>query len=311
MENEIKDIENENIISGGTNIEEDENQNRLTNIDKNNRFTDVGNNLYDDNDDDYIEGYDDPQKQESNQNSNNNNNNNNLSNSNQSNNNNNNKNTTEIQGAETGLFGLEKVDFKVILIGDYGVGKTSLINRFLTNNFSSENNNNNIEKSKTLNLDQSTITKLILTDTNGEEQYGSIPKNYYKDAHGAILMYDITNKESFEKIPNYINEIKENCPKDIIIMIIGSKCDDGTNRKISENDGKNIAVQNNCLFCEVSSKNGLNVALTFENLAFSMLEKYNEMKDKEDKVQRKKERKSFGLEEVEKKIKKKKKCCKK
>ena len=120
-----------------------------------------------------------------------------------------------------------KYRFKIIFIGESSVGKTSIINRFLKN-FFVENYECTIStelKTKILELDKNNQAELEIWDTAGEERFSKITKQFYKDSYGAFIIYDITNRESFKRIENWIKDINESASKDIIIGIVGNKND--------------------------------------------------------------------------------------
>lgn len=205
-------------------------------------------------------------------------------------------------------------EIKIIILGEYNVGKTSLIDRYINNKFSTNNFpptlslQNNIKKIK---IDEYKSIKLNIFDTSGEERYSILTKNYFTDAYGALLVFDLCNKNSFEKIKKWLNELLSHTPKDIIYCIIGNKSDKKNERQVSYEEGKDFAGDN--LYYETSAKSGLNVSLAFEQLAYEILEKQNEEKNNPDKIMRGKEgRNTIELHYFEKHIKPNKKgwCCK-
>ena len=208
----------------------------------------------------------------------------------------------------------EKIkEYKVIVLGDYGVGKTSLIYRYLNNKFKKELEEGSIKSEKNLKviqIDENIRIKINIWDTAGQEKSGKIFKKYYIDAYGALIVFDLTNKESFNNLKNWINELKTNSPSDIVFCFAANKSDLDTERKISYEEIKNVLKDN--LYYEVSSKNGNNVSLAFEQLAYNIIEKEIEEKDNPDKVLRGLEgRKTKDLNDVynEKDLKPKKVCC--
>ena len=124
-------------------------------------------------------------------------------------------------------------------------------------------------------------------DTAGQERFFSLEKTYYKKADAVLLVYDISNKYSFEKIKNdYVEAIKENCKKDIPIILLGNKADKENERQISNEDGMELARKENYEFDECSCKKNLNVASAFETL----LERWNFERQKEKKMQKEKQK---------------------
>ena len=116
-------------------------------------------------------------------------------------------------------------------------------------------------------LTDGSIIKLRVLDTAGQEIYNSINENYYKDADGCLLVYDITNNDSFERIKDYyIQKIKEKCKKNIKIVLLGNKTDKNDEREVSEKDGRDLALKNNYIFMESSCKDNYNVSDAFTAL---------------------------------------------
>ena len=199
---------------------------------------------------------------------------------------------------------------KIILIGELGVGKSSLINRYVDNKFVKPPEEAEL-KIKNIDVDDNTVAELIINDTTNEEKLGKITKNYYKDAHGAIIVFDLTNKPSFNKVKFWLKEINSNAPRDIVLCLLGNKSELTTERSVAYEDAKDIAGDN--LYYEVSAKTGNNVSLAFEQLMYEIIEKQNEEIDNPDKVPRGKEgRRTADLKdinEINRLMMKKKKCC--
>jgi len=158
--------------------------------------------------------------------------------------------------------------FKLLLIGDSGVGKTSLLFRFADDKF----NNSFIStigidfKIRTIEVDGKKI-KLQIWDTAGQERFRTITTAYYRGAMGILLVYDITNEKSFENIKNWMRNIEEHSSSDVQRMIIANKCDMDDRRQISRDRGESLAIEHACKFMETSAKANLNVENTFFTLA--------------------------------------------
>jgi len=104
-------------------------------------------------------------------------------------------------------------------------------------------------------------------DTVGQEKYNALNENFYKQANCCLLVYDITNKESFNKIKNYyVNKIKENCKSIVKVVLLGNKTDLNDKREVSDKDGHDLALQNEYIFMESSCKNNYNVSDAFTAL---------------------------------------------
>ena len=202
-------------------------------------------------------------------------------------------------------------EYKIILLGDFGVGKSSLIYRYLNNKFKSniEEETKNLENNtKMIQMDENLKIKLDIWDTAGQERNGNIFKQYYIDIFGALIAFDLTNKNSFNNLNKWINELKENSPKDIVYCFVGNKSDLINERLVSYEEIKDFVKDD--LYYEVNSKNGNNVSLAFEQLVYKIIEKQNEEENNPDKVVRGLEgRKTTDLKGFENDMKKKKKCC--
>jgi Ras-related protein Rab-6A len=158
--------------------------------------------------------------------------------------------------------------FKIILLGDVSVGKTSLLTYFIDNKFNEEYKATiSAElKTKILNVSQNVQASLNIWDTAGNERFKSITKQYFRDADGVILVYDIGRRESFNNIKFWMDEIENNTNKDIIIFLVGNKCDLVQKRNISFEEGEKLSKDLDVFFMEVSAKSGQNVFLLFEQI---------------------------------------------
>ena len=201
---------------------------------------------------------------------------------------------------------------KIILLGEVGVGKSSLIKRYVYNKFQNIEKKDDSEVNiKHLDIDDNTSAELSIYDTTNEEKLGKITKNFYKDAHGAIVVFDLTNKTSFNKVKFWLKEINSNSPRDIVLCLLGNKADLTVDRDVPYEDAKALAEDN--LYYEVSSKTGNNVSLAFEQLTYEIIEKQNEEEDNPDRVLRGKEGRRTAdlndINEMNKDLLGKKKCC--
>ena len=115
--------------------------------------------------------------------------------------------------------------------------------------------------------------RIQIWDTAGQEAFRSITRTYYKNSTCAFIVYDITDKKSFDNVITWLNEVKDMCYKDILICVIGNKCDLEGKRVISFEDGKSLADQNNLLFYETSAKNGINIQECFNESATILVDK--------------------------------------
>jgi len=158
--------------------------------------------------------------------------------------------------------------FKLLLIGNSAVGKSSLLLRFSDNIFN-ESFLPTIGvdfKIRTFDLNGRTV-KLQIWDTAGQERFKTITSSYYKGAHGIILVYDITDKQSFRDIDNWLTEVEKHAHENVNKLLVGNKCDLEQNRQVSYEEGKAYADQLGIKFLETSAKNSVNVESAFFAMA--------------------------------------------
>lgn len=158
---------------------------------------------------------------------------------------------------------------KAMLIGDSGVGKTCLMVRFKDNTFLSGSFISTVGidfRNKVVDVD-GTKVKLQIWDTAGQERFRSITRAYYRDAQALLLLYDITNRSSFENIRAWIAEIHEYAQEDVVIVLLGNKADMTNERVVKTDEGERLAKDYGIVFMETSAKTGLNVELAFTAVA--------------------------------------------
>ena len=174
--------------------------------------------------------------------------------------------------------------FKVIMLGDVAVGKTSLVTRFVDNEFKSAYHCTvGVEyKVKSLKIDPYTNVHLKIWDTCGEEKYRTITRQYYRDANGVVLVFDLTNKSSFDKLSGWLHDIKEYGPKDTCVILVGNKSDVQDRKLFLFEEGKKFAMTYKMPYIEVSAKNGTNVLSMFENITKKMIDNVSLNEDNED-----------------------------
>ena len=155
---------------------------------------------------------------------------------------------------------LEKVDYilKIVIVGESDVGKTSLMLRLIQDTFN-ENTSNTIGVEHFLDVkyteDHSKKVKLSFWDTAGQERFRSLTSAYYKDANGIILVYDVSDRESFNSLQHWHQEVKKNSDGPLSIAIVGNKEDlDQEEWMVSQEEGKTYAEKINALFSLVSAK---------------------------------------------------------
>ncbi|MCJ8736943.1 hypothetical protein PDJAM_G00018200 [Pangasius djambal] len=164
--------------------------------------------------------------------------------------------------------------FKLLLIGDSGVGKTCVLFRFSDDAFNTTFISTiGIDfKIKTVELNGKRI-KLQIWDTAGQERFHTITTSYYRGAMGILLVYDITNAKSFENISKWLRNIEEHANEDVERMLLGNKCDMEDMRVVSKAKGEQIASEHNIRFFETSAKANINIEKAFITLAEDILQK--------------------------------------
>mmetsp|Transcript_38475 Transcript_38475/g.77083 ORF Transcript_38475/g.77083 Transcript_38475/m.77083 type:complete len:203 (+) Transcript_38475:103-711(+) len=158
--------------------------------------------------------------------------------------------------------------FKLLLIGDSGVGKSCLLLRFADDTYT-ESYISTIGvdfKIRTLELDGKTI-KLQIWDTAGQERFRTITSSYYRGAHGIIVVYDVTDQESFNNVKQWMNEIDRYANDKVNKMLVGNKCDLTSKKVVDYNAAKEFADQLGIPFLETSAKNSTNVEQAFITMA--------------------------------------------
>jgi len=170
--------------------------------------------------------------------------------------------------------------FKLLLIGDSGVGKTSLLFRFSEDQFSTSFIATiGIDfKIRTIDVEGKKI-KLQIWDTAGQERFRTITTAYYRGAMGIMLVYDITSAPSFRNIKQWLSNIADHANSDVERMLLGNKCDMETSRQVSEEEARKFAVSCGIRFMETSAKERLNVTDAFHILATDIKTKMEKKMD--------------------------------
>lgn len=158
--------------------------------------------------------------------------------------------------------------FKVLLLGDSSVGKTCFLLRYSDDTFV-ENHISTIGldyRLKMINLPDNRVVKMQIWDTAGQDRFRAITKNYYKGAHGIILIFDVTSTASFSNIKNWLQQIKENTSDKIQITLVGNKIDMINRRTVTKEEADKLAKEYNLKYFETSAKDNLNIQETFAYL---------------------------------------------
>ena len=164
---------------------------------------------------------------------------------------------------------------KVILIGDSGVGKTNIMSKYLKNQFLEESKATiGVEFGSKIFNEQGHKIKAQIWDTAGQERYKAITSAYYKGSKGALIVYDITRKDSFTNLEKWVNELKSTADPKVTIIIIGNKNDLEDKRQVLKEQGEEKAKSFECAFLETSALSGDNIDIAFETMVGQVFEKY-------------------------------------
>ncbi|KAH7542383.1 hypothetical protein FEM48_Zijuj02G0067600 [Ziziphus jujuba var. spinosa] len=162
--------------------------------------------------------------------------------------------------------------FKIVLIGDSGVGKSNILSRFTRNEFC-------LESKSTIGVEFATRTlqamgfevegktvKAQIWDTAGQERYRAITSAYYRGAVGALLVYDITKRQTFDNVQRWLRELRDHADSNIVIMMAGNKSDLSHLRAVSEDDGQALAEREGLSFLETSALEAINIEKAFQTI---------------------------------------------
>ncbi|XP_076918720.1 ras-related protein RABA6a-like [Bidens hawaiensis] len=163
--------------------------------------------------------------------------------------------------------------FKTVLIGDSAVGKSNLLSRFAKDEF-------RIDSKPTIGVEFAyrnvkvgdKIAKAQIWDTAGQERFRAITSSYYRGALGAMLVYDITRRGTFENLKKWLHELREYGNHDMVIVLVGNKSDLVDSREVEAEDGQNLAQIENLCFMETSAKENLNVEDAFHQMIANIFE---------------------------------------
>eukprot|EP01067_Filipodium_phascolosomae_P007475 Filipodium_phascolosomae@DN59_c0_g1_i1.p1 len=157
--------------------------------------------------------------------------------------------------------------FKIVLIGDTGVGKSNLLSRFTRDEF-------NLESKSTIGVEFATksmpienkVIKAQIWDTAGQERYRAITSAYYRGALGALLVYDISKRSSFDNVIHWLKELQDNADPNIVIMMVGNKTDLRNLRQVAEDEASSFAEKQSITFIETSALDSSNVEEAFTRI---------------------------------------------
>lgn len=165
---------------------------------------------------------------------------------------------------------------KIVIIGNTSVGKSSIIRRFCDDDYI----NHHIStigvdfRVKTIDIDNYLYAKLQIWDTSGQERFKTITSSYYRGSHGVIVVYDISDLQSFKDVKKWIKELINFTSPNIVLILVANKCDLKNKRVVSFESGKELADSYGILFIEVSSMSNININDIFYKLAKAVVNIY-------------------------------------
>ena len=158
-------------------------------------------------------------------------------------------------------------NFKILLIGDSSVGKTSILNSFTNGSFDLDIKNTIGVGVKTKHLKvKEKLTRLLIFDTAGQERFRTLTSGFYRGGHGILMVYDMTSRESFNNLKYWMKEIIQYSTNDPIIMVISNKSDLKEKRTVSIEEGRSYAREQGAMYIETSAKTNQGVKQAFDEL---------------------------------------------
>ena len=198
--------------------------------------------------------------------------------------------------------------FKLIIVGDTNVGKTNIMSKYIKDqfNFNSKSTIGVEFGTKILTIENKKI-KAQIWDTAGQERYKSITSAYYKGAKGALVVYDITNKFTFESVDKWVQDLNSYGDKNLTLLLVGNKSDLEEKRQVNKEDGEEKAKSFGCAFLETSALSGDNLDKAFTLMVKEIFEKFNNESTGEEEGDSVKKGEDIKLEKATEN--KKKSCC--
>lgn len=164
------------------------------------------------------------------------------------------------------ILGDDSLVFKFIIVGDTGVGKSSILLKYCEDKFLLEHNVTvGVDfRSKIVQIDPKTNVKVQIWDTAGQETFGTIVRSFYKDCAGVFLVYDVNSKSSFQNLETWLSEVRTNCDNEPIYILIGNQVDFNVPRQVEYEEGKKFMEDCNLdFFFETSARSGQNIQKAF------------------------------------------------
>ncbi|KAK4751051.1 hypothetical protein SAY87_004533 [Trapa incisa] len=161
--------------------------------------------------------------------------------------------------------GEEEYLFKIVMIGDSAVGKTNLLSRFARDEFDlNAKATIGVEfQTQVIEIDGKEV-KAQIWDTAGQERFRAVTSAYYRGAVGALIVYDISRRSTFDSVRRWLHELNTHCDTTVARMLVGNKCDLDNIREVSKEEGKALAEEEGLFFMETSALDSTNVQISFE-----------------------------------------------
>ena len=196
--------------------------------------------------------------------------------------------------SEMDLKNLEVFEYKIILIGDPGVGKTSIMTKFVSNEFQNTYLSTiGVEfKLKEIYINNNTCARLKIWDTCGQEKFRAITRQYFKNSEGVFIVFDLSNRETIKRLNVWMKDIQDNIDNDFFIFLVGNKTDIKERDLSISEEAKQFAINKKINYYEVSAKTGSGIYNIFEKMASKLINK--------DKIERNK--KEVNVDKIDNKI---------
>ena len=169
---------------------------------------------------------------------------------------------------------IKEIQVKTVLLGESGVGKSCIILRYINGIFSSTHSSTILStfSSKKIKFDENTLITLNIWDTAGQEKFRAITKINYQDAAVIILVFDLTNKTSFNVIKDYwYPQVKENAPENVILVLVAAKCDLENRYEVDLNEAENYAKEIDAIFKKTSALDNIGINELFQEIGKKIL----------------------------------------
>jgi small GTP-binding protein len=168
-------------------------------------------------------------------------------------------------------------NFKIVVVGSSGVGKSAIVQRLVEGTFREEAQNTvGVEFRPFLVPVGAETARLQIWDTAGQERFRSVSRAYFRNAVGAVLVYDISAESTFDDLGNWLHDLQHQCSPNAYILLVGNKKDLSERRQVGVQQGQDFADQNRLEYIETSAFSGENVSEAFTRLAFGVVSRVSE-----------------------------------